>query len=197
VKASYRSTLRLPSTNQAAGNSIVVSPTTQPTASDQSANSVTVITADQIESQQFRTVLNALATVPGLNVVQRGQTSVFIRSTNYDQVKVLIDGSDVSDPRNPNGSSRGWLRCPDDTRRIQDSLDHRNEPKRYAAGSESLAGRIDHFRACVRRAQPQYPARPPVAKLARWAFGRLEQWLTIAREFASGRSTHAAERQQA
>jgi vitamin B12 transporter len=95
-------------TNQAAGNSVVVSPTTQPTPSDQSASSVTVITADQIESQQFRTVPDALATVPGLNVVQTGgpggQTSVFIRGTNSNHVKVLVDGIDVSDPSNPNGS---------------------------------------------------------------------------------------------
>jgi hypothetical protein len=56
-----------------------------------------------------------------------------------------------------------------------------------------LAGRIDHFRAFARRAPRQYPARPPIAKLARWAFGRLEQSLTMAREFASDRSTRAAE----
>jgi outer membrane cobalamin receptor len=91
VRASFRSTLRLPSTHQAAGNSVVVSPTTQPTPSDQSAR-VTVITADQIESQQFRTVLNALATVCGLNVVQRGQTSIFHPRHQLNQVEVLIDG---------------------------------------------------------------------------------------------------------
>lgn len=95
-------------TNQAPSNSVVVSPTTQPTPSDQSASSVTVITAADIESQQLRTVPDALATVPGLNVVQTGgpgnQTSVFIRGTNSNHVKVLIDGIDVSDPSNPNGS---------------------------------------------------------------------------------------------
>lgn len=95
-------------TNQAPSNSVVVSPTTQPTPSDQSASSVTVITAADIESQQLRTVPDVLATVPGLNVVQTGgpgsQTSVFIRGTNSNHVKVLIDGIDVSDPSNPNGS---------------------------------------------------------------------------------------------
>ncbi len=95
-------------TNQAPGNSVVVSETTQPTPTEQSASSVTVITASDIESQQWRTVPDALATVPGLNVVQTGgpggQTSVFIRGTNSNHVKVLIDGIDVSDPSNPNGS---------------------------------------------------------------------------------------------
>ena len=95
-------------TNQGAGDATVVSPTTVVTPSDQSASSVTVITATDIEAQQLPTVPDALATVPGLNVVQKGgpggQTSVFIRGTNSDHVKVLVDGIDVSDPSNPNGS---------------------------------------------------------------------------------------------
>jgi len=46
--------------------------------------------------------------VPGLNVVQTGgpggQTSVFMRGTNSNHTKVLIDGIDVSDPSTPNGA---------------------------------------------------------------------------------------------
>ncbi len=95
-------------TNQGAGNSVVVSPTTVPTATDQSASAVTVITGTDIESQQWRTVPDALMAVPGLNVVQTGgpggQTSIFIRGTNSNHVKVLIDGIDVSDPSNPTQS---------------------------------------------------------------------------------------------
>ena len=95
-------------TNQASSNSVVVSPTTLPTPSEQSASSTTVITAADIASQQYRSVPDALAAVPGLNVVQTGgpggQTSVFIRGTNSNHVKVLIDGIDVSDPSNPNQS---------------------------------------------------------------------------------------------
>ena len=51
---------------------------------------------------------DALSTVPGLNVVQTGgpggQTSVFMRGTNSNHVKVLIDGIDVSDPSITNGA---------------------------------------------------------------------------------------------
>ncbi len=87
---------------------IVVSPTGVPTPIDQVASSVTVITAADIEREQRRTVPDALSTVPGLNVVQSGgpggQTSVFMRGTNSNHVKVLIDGIDVSDPSNPNRS---------------------------------------------------------------------------------------------
>jgi len=95
-------------TNQGPSESVVVSPTTIPTPSSQTASSVTVITAADIESQQYRTVPDALEAVPGLNVVQTGgpggQTSVFIRGTNSNHVKVLIDGIDVTDPSNPNQS---------------------------------------------------------------------------------------------
>ena len=46
--------------------------------------------------------------MPGLNVVQTGgpagQTSVFMRGTNSNHTKVLIDGIDVSDPSTPNGA---------------------------------------------------------------------------------------------
>jgi len=94
--------------NQASTQATVVSPTTAVTPSEQSASSVTVITADDIAAQQRLTVPDALAAVPGLNVVQTGgpggQTSVFIRGTNSNHVKVLIDGIDMSDPSNPNAS---------------------------------------------------------------------------------------------
>ena len=85
---------------------IVVSPTATETPVRQIASSITVITAKDLERDQRRTLPDALATVPGLNVVQSGgpggQTSIFIRGTNSNHTKVLIDGIDVSDPSNPN-----------------------------------------------------------------------------------------------
>jgi vitamin B12 transporter len=89
-------------------DAIVVSPTGTETPIGQIASSITVITAKDLERDQRRTVPDALATVPGLNVVQTGgpggQTSVFMRGTNSNHTKVLIDGIDVSDPSNPNRS---------------------------------------------------------------------------------------------
>src|SRR5665213_4102350 len=87
---------------------VVVSPTTVPTPADQLGSSFTVITAEDIQTRQLRTVSDALNAVPGLNVVQTGgvggQTAVFIRGTNSSHVKVLIDGIDVSDPSVTNGA---------------------------------------------------------------------------------------------
>src|SRR6185436_12714026 len=77
---------------------IVVSATGLPTPADQVASSVTVITAEDLQREQRRTVPDALASVPGLNIVQTGGpgglTSVFMRGTNSNHVKVLIDGID-------------------------------------------------------------------------------------------------------
>jgi vitamin B12 transporter len=86
----------------------VVSPTGIAASSGKTPSSVTVITAKDIETQQYRTVPEALSTVPGLNVVPTGgpggQTSVFMRGTNSNHTKVLVDGIDVGDPSIPNAA---------------------------------------------------------------------------------------------
>ena len=96
------------STAARSGPSVVVSPTSVPTPSENVAGSVTVITAQDLEAEQRRTAPDALSTVPGINVVQTGGagglTSIFMRGTNSNHVKVLIDGMEVSDPSNPNRS---------------------------------------------------------------------------------------------
>jgi vitamin B12 transporter len=96
-----------PDASPAAGP-LVVSPTGTATPVGEVASSLTVVTARDIETQQSRTAPDVLNTVPGLNIVQTGgpggQTSVFMRGTNSNHTKVLIDGIDVSDPSNPNGS---------------------------------------------------------------------------------------------
>ncbi|MGF3027849.1 TonB-dependent receptor plug domain-containing protein [Methylobacterium aquaticum] len=88
---------------------ITVSATGVPTPIATTGSSVTVLTSDVLQAQQVRTAPDALRQVPGLNVVQTGgaggQTSVFIRGTNSNHVKVLIDGIDVNDPSTPNRSS--------------------------------------------------------------------------------------------
>lgn len=87
---------------------IVVSPTMVPTPSNRIASSVTVITAQDLQREQIRTVPDALKSVPGLNVVQSGgvgaQTSIFMRGTNSNHVKVFIDGIEIGDPSSPNGA---------------------------------------------------------------------------------------------
>ena len=85
---------------------VSVSPTGLTTSVDRIANSVSVVTAKEIEAQQRRTVPDVLRALPGINVVQiggpGGLTSTFIRGTNSNHVKVLIDGIDVRDPASAN-----------------------------------------------------------------------------------------------
>lgn len=81
---------------------VSVSPTGVTTNVDQIANSVSVVTSKEIAAQQRRTVTDVLRMLPGINVVQEGgpgaRTSVFIRGTNSNHVKVYVDGIDVTDP---------------------------------------------------------------------------------------------------
>ncbi len=88
--------------------STVVSPTGVVTPAGQLASSITVVTERDIQTQQHRTVPDMLRAVPGLNMVQAGgpgaQTSIFMRGTNANHTKVILDGIDIGDPANSNGA---------------------------------------------------------------------------------------------
>ena len=87
---------------------IVISATRIPTPVLEVASSMTVVSAADIEARQERTFADVLKDVPGLNVVQTGGpggvTSVFMRGTNSNHTKVLLDGIDLSDPSNSTGA---------------------------------------------------------------------------------------------
>jgi vitamin B12 transporter len=94
--------------NEDAPETVVVSATRIPTPELQVASSVTVITSDDIAARQEQTLPDVLKDVPGLNLVQSGgpggQTTVFMRGTNTNHTKVLVDGIDVSDPSSANAT---------------------------------------------------------------------------------------------
>jgi len=89
-------------------DTIVVTATRAPTPRQQLGSAVTVISSEEIQRKQFRTVNEALRTVPGLHVVQSGgvgqQTSVFMRGASSNHTLVLIDGIEISDPGSPTGA---------------------------------------------------------------------------------------------
>jgi vitamin B12 transporter len=72
------------------------------------ASSITLITAADIARRQETTLSDLLKEAPGLDLLQAGgpggQTSVFVRGTNANHVKVIVDGVDVSDPASPAGA---------------------------------------------------------------------------------------------
>ncbi len=87
---------------------MTISATRLPAPMDQVGSSAQVITAQEIEQKQRRTLAGALMDAPGLNLVQAngpgGQASVFMRGTNANHVKVRIDGMDANDPSSVTGA---------------------------------------------------------------------------------------------
>jgi len=72
-------------------------------------SSVTVITAQEIESKKMTTVEEVLKGVPGLDVAANGgpgtQTSVFLRGADSKNTLVLVDGVMYNDPSDANRSA--------------------------------------------------------------------------------------------
>lgn len=87
---------------------VVVTATKLPTPIEQVGSSVTVVTRQQIEERQYRTMVDALGSVPGLRIVQQGTrgsiASVFMRGSNSNQTLVLLNGKRISDPSTPTGA---------------------------------------------------------------------------------------------
>lgn len=89
--------------------SVVVSATRLATPATQVGSSVSVITAADIAARQQQSLPDVLRDVPGLNVTQSGgagaQASVFLRGTNSNHTKVLLDGIDIGDSSAPTGAA--------------------------------------------------------------------------------------------
>jgi vitamin B12 transporter len=87
---------------------IVVTANRTNTPQQELGSAFTVITARQLERMQKETVLDALRTVPELDVVQTGgaggQASVFIRGAKSEHTLTLLDGVEINDPSTPGRS---------------------------------------------------------------------------------------------
>jgi vitamin B12 transporter len=83
---------------------VIVTATRIPTPPEDVGSAVTVISRDQIEESQARSVTELLRDVPGVSVVQSGrpggQTSVFLRGVNSNQTLFMIDGARINNPLN-------------------------------------------------------------------------------------------------
>ena len=122
---------------------VVVTATRIPTPISQVGSSITLITAQDIDDHQWRTLPDALADAPGLNLVQSGGpgglTSVFIRGANANHTKVLIDGIEVNDPTTPNAAFDFGQVLTSDLARVEVL----RGPQSSLYGSDALGGVIN------------------------------------------------------
>lgn len=87
---------------------IVVLATGFAQARDETGQAISIVDRARIDELQSLSIADALRTVPGTAVAQRGpvgsQTSLFLRGGNSSQTLVLIDGVKVNDPSSPNAA---------------------------------------------------------------------------------------------
>ena len=126
-------------------DTIVVTANRVGTSLRENANSITVITREQIETSQAVMVSDLLRTAPGLDVVQSGglgqQTAVFLRGANSEHVLVLMDGVELNDPSSPS-SAANLANIPlDNIERIEVL----RGPQSVLYGSDAIAGVIQIF----------------------------------------------------
>lgn len=87
---------------------IVVTATRLATPAERVGSSVTVITAEDIDRRQYRSVSDALQSVPSLGVVRSGGgigklTNAFSRGSETNHTLLLLDGIELNDPSNTDG----------------------------------------------------------------------------------------------
>jgi vitamin B12 transporter len=102
---------------------VVVTATRVPTPVTEIPAGVSVIDRQTIQVNDYTDLVQALVTVPGINVSQSGgpggNASVFIRGTNSDHVLVLRDGMPINDPSDANGAFNFGLGTLADIERIE------------------------------------------------------------------------------
>lgn len=84
---------------------VVVTATRIETPTREIANSVTVISGEELKRMKKATVLEVLEEILGLTIVQNGPAgsagSVFIRGANSEHTLILMDGVELNDPISP------------------------------------------------------------------------------------------------
>jgi vitamin B12 transporter len=87
---------------------IVITPTGNETVIEQAPGSVILISGEEIQRRGYRSVAEALESVPGIAIVRsgsRGQiTSLFARGANSNHTLVMRDGMVLNDPSSPTGA---------------------------------------------------------------------------------------------
>jgi vitamin B12 transporter len=122
---------------------IIVTATKTETSVTEVGSSTTVITGEDIQKSQKRTVLEVLRDVPGVTVMQNstfgGTTAVYLRGAKPGQTLVLIDGVEVNDPMSTDRSFDFAHLTTDNIERIEIV----RGPQSALYGSDAMAGVIN------------------------------------------------------
>lgn len=125
------------------GSDVVVSATRLPTPTEEVASTVTVVTGEEIQRRQLRTLADVLLAVPGLYVAQSGgagkSARVFMRGTEARHTLVLIDGIEIQDPSSPDGAFEFQHLTTDDIERVEVL----RGPQSTLYGSDAIGGVIN------------------------------------------------------
>ncbi len=142
--------------SEKSGRTIVVTATRIETPIEQVGSSVTVITGEELRRNQYRLVIDALQSVPGVSVrrdsVRPGaRAAIFTRGTDSDQTLILLDGIKLNDPSAPNREPLLDNLTVDDVERIEVL----RGPQSTLYGSEAIGGVI-HIITKKGRGKPSF-----------------------------------------
>jgi vitamin B12 transporter len=122
---------------------LLVSAGVEPIPTKEVTSSYTIITSEDIEEHQYRTVTEALQSVPGIHPVQQGGqgalTSAFTRGSNSNQTLVLVNGHPVNDPSSPGNA----FNFADLTTENIDRIEVVRGPQSALYGSQAMGGVIN------------------------------------------------------
>lgn len=119
---------------------LIVSATRIPTPASEVASSVTLVTSEEIEAKQERTLHDVLQDIPGLVNPSYGgpgtQVYLFTRGTNVNHTKILVDGINIGDPSQSDGSANLAAILASDIERVE----MLRGPQSGLYGSDAIGG---------------------------------------------------------
>jgi len=122
---------------------VLVTAGVEPLPTKQVASSFTIITAEEIEAHQYKTVTEVLQRVPGIHPVQQGGqgtlTSSFTRGGNSNHTLVLVNGQPVNDPSSPTNA----FNFADMTTENIDRIEVVRGPQSALYGSQAMGGVVN------------------------------------------------------
>jgi vitamin B12 transporter len=124
---------------------VVVTATGVATPAGEVASSISVVTREELERRQERSIADALRLVPGLDVRTSGPpgsvSSVFLRGADSDHTLLLVDGVEMNDPSSPNRLPFLDHLTPDLVERIEVL----RGPQSTLYGSDAIGGVVQVF----------------------------------------------------